>query len=149
MKIRSFLTSGVLIMVLYTNCSKDKKDTVALNDMESKLMGTWLTMTITVEQTGKPPVVQHVNAAPCYFIVFKNEPYPIRSDGIYADTKWADDQKDCAKYLHAWKVGSDGRLLLASSDTLYADILIVGKDTLAFRTTNSYTPDEHIVYEFR
>jgi len=155
MKIRSFFSSALLVMVMYTNCSKEKRPTLPLNETESKLIGTWVTMTVTVEETGKPPVVTHYNGAPCYFMKFTNNRYPVNS-GLLADTKSVDDSKDCAKFLRAWKVGIDGRLLLGSLllislDTpyVYADILILEKDTLAFRTTDNASPDQHIVYEFR
>lgn len=155
MKIRFFFASALLVMVTYTNCSKEKRPTLSLNETESKLMGTWVVMTVTVEETGKPPVVTHINGAQCYFIRFRNHPYPI-SDGAFADAKSADDQRDCLNFLRAWKVGSDGRLQIStlhliSLDTVfeYADILILKKDTLAFRSTENSSPDRHTVYEFR
>jgi len=146
-KITPLLTAGTLVMVIYTSCHKH--DTPTLNDTESKLVGTWLTRKITVEQTGQPPMVMSGINDACYYIIFKNAPYPHSNSGLYTNTKWAEDWKDCSKKLNAWKVDNNGKLLLASLDTLYADILILEKDTLAFKTTSPGNPDQHITYEFR
>jgi hypothetical protein len=147
MKKRTFFAMALLVGVAYASCSKD--DTPGLNDTESRLVGKWQTKRITVEQTGQAPVVMDVSIDPCYFIDFKNMAYPNLNSGLYANTKWAEDDKDCHKVLNAWKVGDDGRLLLASLDTLYADILILEKDTLAFRIVDPDIPGEVTTYEFR
>ncbi|UPK69508.1 hypothetical protein [Chitinophaga filiformis] len=148
MKIRSFFVNGLLVLIMYTNCSKDKRPVSNLNETERKLVGYWSTKQITVEHTGQPTVVMN-NFSDCYHIIFKDQPYPNLNTGIYADTKWSEDWKDCSKAANAWKVGSDGKLLLASNDTVYADILILEEDTLAFRFNSNWIPGDVLTFEFR
>lgn len=148
MKKSSFLAASALVLAAYVSCGKDYNPP-KLNDMERRLLGKWGTIRITYEKDGQPPRVENVTGMTCYYIVFKADIYPLRSDGLYSGTRWAEDQKDCSKRLNAWKLEGNGQLLLASLDTTYADILILEEDTLAFRATNPAIPDEHIVYEFR
>ena len=148
MKISSFFINGLLVLMLYANCTKDKRPTAELNETERKLVGYWSTITITVERPGLPTQVMN-NLSDCYHIIFKNEPYFNSNTGLYAGTKASEDWKDCSKSGNAWKVGSDGKLLLASNDTVYADILILEEDTLAFRYNSSWIPGEVLTFEFR
>ncbi|MEO6962506.1 MAG: hypothetical protein ABIY90_11085, partial [Puia sp.] len=58
------------------------------------------------------------------------------------------DNKDCSWLANAWKIDNAGKLILASLDTVYADILIVDKDTLAFKAPSVDDPHILITYEF-
>ncbi len=101
-----------------------------------------------IEQSGQPTVTQNPVFTNCG-IEFKNQPY-YHNSGIYQNTKLSDDRKDCASYANAWKIDSDGKLLLASPlDTIHADILILVTDTLAFRTIDPDNPGLHITYQFK
>ena len=128
-------------------CHKDKSSD--LSDSEKQLLKFWNTKKIIIEQSGQPTVTQDPLFPTCG-IEFKDQPYYIYNSGIYTNAKVSNDNKTCASVANAWKIDSNGKLLLASPlDTIYADILIVGSDTLAFRTIDPDNPDLHITYQFK
>jgi hypothetical protein len=69
---------------------------------------------------------------------FQDKPAPLENENspVFSKTKSVEDNKNCTWLLNAWKIGSDGKLLLASLDTLYADILFLSPDSLALKATN-------------
>ena len=68
--------------------------------------------------------------------------------GLYANTKWVQDNKNCTWLANAWRIENTGQLLLASLDTIHADILINTSDTLAFKATDRQNAAVHITYQF-
>ncbi len=106
------------VLISLSACHKDNSSN--LSDAERKLLRFWNTKKIIIEQSGQPTVTQNPVFTNCG-IEFKNQPY-YHNSGIYQNTKLSDDRKDCASYANAWKIDSDGKLLLASPvDTIHAD----------------------------
>ncbi len=100
-----------------------------------------------MEAVGQPAMVELINDPISCFMEFKDQSYAL-NQGLYANTKWAQDNKGCNWLANAWKIEGTGQLLLASLDTIHADILILLADTLAFKTVNPQNAAQQITYQF-
>ena len=134
---------GFLLLV---NCDNDDNG-VFLNSTEKKLIGKWNSKKTIVIEPGMPPREITFSPYNFCFMEFENRPAPLNnpSSTLYANTKFVQDNKDCSWLANAWKIENNGKLLLASMDTVYADILKLSKDSLVFKidVDNYYPPDIH------
>lgn len=132
--------------LLLTNCDKGDDD-VSLNSTEKKLIGKWNSKKTIIIEPGMPPTEILFSPYNFCFMEFKNRPAPLNSPSstVYANTKFVQDNKDCNWLANAWKIENNGKLLLASLDTVYADILKLSKDSLVLKVNidNYYGADNH------
>jgi len=143
------LTKILLIcfgFLLLANCNNDDND-VFLNSTEKKLIGKWNSKKTIIVEPGMPPTEIVISPYNLCFMEFKNSPAPLNNpySTLYANTKFVQDNKDCNWLANAWKIENNGKLLLASLDTVYADILKLSNDSLVFKidVDNYYEPDNH------
>lgn len=143
------LTKILLIcfgFLLLANCDNDDND-VFLNSTEKKLIGKWNSKKTIIVESGMPPAEIVIFPYNLCFMEFKNSPAPLNNpySTLYANTKFIQDNKDCNWLANAWKIENNGKLLLASLDTVYADILKLSNDSLVFKidVDNYYGPDNH------
>lgn len=136
------ISIGLLFLI---DCSSD--DDMHLNATERKLIGKWRSIKRVVVEPGMPPN-EIISSLPAIcFMEFINRPANLynSSSPIFSNTKHVQDNKDCSWLANAWKIDNNGKLLLASLDTVYADILKISNDSLIFKMNvdNYYGPDNH------
>ena len=136
----------LLFAVMFKN--KNNNPGVTLSAEERRLLGSWDLEKQIIEEPGKP-TIESDNFGQSCFMEFKDQPSPIidESSPIYSNTKWVEDNKDCSWLANAWKITNNGQLLLASLDTLYADILFISTDSLAIKVPSSLDHSIIITYE--
>jgi hypothetical protein len=132
--------------LMLTNCDNGDDD-VLLNSTEKKLIGKWNSKKTIIIESGMPPTEIIISPYNFCFMEFENRPAPLNnpSSTIYANTKFVQDNKDCSWLANAWKIENNGKLLLASLDTVHADILKLSKDSLVLKVNidNYYGVDNH------
>ncbi len=123
------LTFGCII-----SCKKNSSG-VTISSEEKQLLGHWDLRRVTIEEPGQPTITNNINSPTNCFMEFEKGRAPLedsRSE-IYSNTKAVQDNKDCSWLMNAWRINNDGKLLLASVDTVYATILFVSVDSLALK----------------
>ena len=133
----SLLIPGLsgLFLCCFISCSKNNNSSGAtLSNEEKKLLGWWNLEKQIIEEPGQPIIVLDDFQSTC-FMEFKDEAAPLLDDNspIFSNTKSVEDNKDCTWLVNAWKIDNNGKLLLASLDTLYADILFISTDSLSIK----------------
>ena len=130
------------------SCKKENSS-VSISAGERKLIGVWRLQRQTLEAPGQLPLVSDFDSPNC-FINFRELASP-QSDGIsplLKDTKLVEDNKDCTPVINSWKIDGDGKLLLVSADTVYADIELIDESNLRFKAWQHYDPSRTISFEF-
>ena len=128
-----------LLEIIFTfcciaSCKKSINSNVTMSDEEKKLLGRWSLQKRILEQAGQP-IIEEDNFSIFCFMEFQDNPAPLenKNSPVFSNTKSVQDNKNCSWLLNAWKIGNDGKLLLASLDTLYADILFLTPDSFALK----------------
>jgi len=137
-----------ILFILCFSCKKDNAG-VSLSNDEKKLLGHWVLRKQTIEEPGQPTVTNNITLPLLCFMKFEDYAPPFTNNSpIFSNTKSVQDHKDCSWLLNAWKIGNDGKLLLASFiDTVYAEILYVSPDSLILRAPSSNNHSILITYE--
>ncbi len=142
----------ILIFCTQLSCKKNNSGrSLKLSNEEKKLLGHWDLKKQIIEEPGQPTVVNdYTNQSTC-FMEFKDiaSVQHDQSSPIYSNTKQVQDNKDCSWLLNAWKIDNNGKLLLASLDTIYADILYISTDSLVFKAPSSNDYNILITYQFK
>jgi hypothetical protein len=132
------------------SCNKNSKSP-GLSDQERKLLGNWMLKKQVIEEPGQVTLVNTFDARESCFMEFQEYPAPLidNSSPIFSNTKSVQDHKDCSWLVNAWKIEPNGKLLLASLDTIYADLLFVSADSLAIRAISTNDHNILITYGLR
>lgn len=139
----SKLTFLMVIFIVTISCNHD--DSPSLNTTEGKLLGEWRSSKVITAIPGQPAVEFIPDMYSYCFMEFTKRPAPLinSSSPVYSNTKFVQDNKDCNWLANAWKIEKNGKLLLASLDTVYADILKLSEDSLVLKIDfdNYYGPE--------
>jgi hypothetical protein len=135
----------ILTFSCIVSCKKSNNSGVTLSDKEKKLLGKWSLQKQIIEQAGQP-TIENDSFLPICYMAFEDYPAPLenKNSPIYSNTKTVEDNKDCSWLLNAWKIDNNDKLLLASLDTLYADILFLSTDSLALKVPF----DNHVIITY-
>ncbi|MBK8711575.1 MAG: hypothetical protein IPL97_06875 [Niastella sp.] len=146
MKYLFFIFMAAFICCLLS-CKKNNTG-ITLSNEEKKLQGHWELKKQIIEEPGQLPIINYINSPINCFMEFNDSRAPLEDPGspIFSNAKSVQDYKDCTTLMNGWKIGSDGKLLLASLDTLYADILYVTTDSLAIKVPSHNNHNIIITY---
>lgn len=134
-----------LMVIIFVVISCNNDDSLSFNSTESKLLGKWRSGKVITIIPGQPAVEYIPDIYSYCFMEFTKRPAPLinPSSPVFSNTKFVQDNKDCNWLANAWKIEKDGKLLLASLDTVYADILKLSDDSLVLKIDfdNYYGPE--------
>lgn len=136
----------LLVLLLFSSCSKDDSS-VNTSSLENRLIGEWHLKKTIVQELGQPESTFYPSTNFNCYMNFKkdNSHFLDQSSPVFSNTKLVEDHKDCTWQLNAWKINKDGKLLLASMDTVYADVLKLSNDSLILKMDidNYYGPENN------
>lgn len=133
----------------FTGSCKKERSSVDITAEERKLIGVWKLDRQTLEAPGQLPLQTDFDSPDC-FINFRELASP-QADGVsplLQNTKLVEDDKDCTPVINSWKIDGDGKLLLVSVDTVYAEILLLDETNLRFKAWQHYDTSRTIRFEF-